>query len=66
MKDIDVSKEDEKQKVFDMLGAGVLHNLAVSVKIEGDIEEDSAVAAFIDELRLLPNLHFQAAAAAGA
>ena len=62
-----MSKDDQKQKVFDMLGAGVLHHLAVSVKIEGeDIEEDSAVAAFIAELRLLPSLHFQAAAAAGA
>ncbi len=56
MKDLDVSKDDDKQRVFEILGGGVLNELSVRVIVEGEeIEEDSAVEKFIG--------HFYAAVA---
>ena len=56
--DLDVTKTEDKEKLFHVTG-GVLNDLAVRVFIEGDIEPDSAVAGFIDELKGLSNLHFE-------
>ena len=37
----------------------VFHNLAMKVVVEAEPDKDSNVAAFIEELRKLPNLHFE-------
>ena len=61
--DLDVSKEGDKQRVFDMLGAGVLNDLSVRVLVEGEVEDETPVASFIAELKQRSNLHFYAAGA---
>ena len=59
LKDLDVTKIEDKEKLFHVLGDGVLNDLALRVFVEGEIEENSAVSDFIDELKSLPNLHFE-------
>jgi hypothetical protein len=59
LKDLDMTKQEDKETLFKVLGEGVLNDLALRVQVEGDIEDDSAVAEFIDQLKCLPNLHFQ-------
>ena len=63
MRDLDASKKEDTQRVLEMLGNGVLNDLCVRVLVdaEEEIEEDSPVAAFIEELRSKPNLHFHVA-----
>ena len=58
LKDIDVST-DEKNRILDLFTT-VLNDLAVRVSIENntDLDEDSAVEAFIREFRSKPSLHF--------
>ena len=58
LKDIDVST-DEKNRILDLFTT-VLNDLAVRVCIESntDLDEDSAVEAFMKELRSKPSLHF--------
>ena len=64
MKDLDVSKDDDKQRVLEILGGGVLNELSVRVIVEGEeIEEDSAVEKFIEQLKERAHLHFYAAGA---
>jgi len=59
LKDLDVTKTEDKEKLMKVLGNEVLNDLAVKVVIEGDeIEEESPVEAFINELKGMPNLHF--------
>ncbi len=58
MKDLDVSKDADKQQIYDVLGSAVLNDLAVRVQIDGDVEQDSSVEIFIAELKERPNLHF--------
>ena len=48
----------EEKKVENILKE-VFSNLAMKVVVESDPVEDSDVAAWIDELRKLPNLHFE-------
>ena len=59
LKDLDVTKTEDKEKLLKVLGNDVLNDLAVRVLISGEIEEDSAVEAFINELKGMTNLHFQ-------
>ena len=63
LKDLDVSKEEDKQRILDMLGVGVLNDLSVRVLVEGDMEEDSPVERFVEELKKRSHLHFHAAGA---
>ena len=58
LKDLDVSSTNDKEKLMKILGDDVLNDLAVKVIVEGEIEEDSAVEGFINELKGMPNLHF--------
>jgi hypothetical protein len=46
--------------VLQMLGNKVLNNLAVRVVVDkkDDIDEDSDLHAFVEELRALPSCHF--------
>ena len=59
-KGIDVSEGDQKESVLQMLGDKVLNNLAVRVVVDrsDEIEEDSEMHTFIEELRELPSCHF--------
>ena len=59
-KGIDVSEGDQKESVLQMLGDKVLNNLAVRVVVDrsDEIEEDSEMHTFIEELRALPSCHF--------
>ena len=59
MKDIDVTKAEDKEKVFKLLGNGCLNDLAVRVLVESDVDEDSDVGKFITDLKGMPNLHFE-------
>ena len=56
LKSVDLT-EDEK-KVQNILNE-VFHNLAMKVVVEVKPVEDSNIAEFIEELRKLPNLHFE-------
>lgn len=61
--DLDVSRDDEKQRVWDMLGDAVFNHLAVRLLVEGDVEEESASERFIQELKDRSNVHFYSAGA---
>ena len=61
---IDASKEADRDRVYHMLGEGVLNDLSVRLMIDGEVEEDSAAEAFIKELKEVKNVHFYAAAGA--
>ena len=56
LKSLDVA-EDEK-RVQNILKQ-VFQNLAMKVVVEAEPVQDSNVAEFIEELRKLPNLHFE-------
>ena len=56
LKSLDVT-EDEK-RVQNII-KHVFQNLAMKVVVEAEPVEDSNVADFIEELRKLPNLHFE-------
>ncbi len=59
-----VSQDEAKQRVYDLLGGGVLNELSVRVVVEGEeIEEESAVDQFIQTLKERSHLHFHAAGA---
>ena len=56
LKSLDVVEEDKRvQNILKQ----VFHNLAMKVVVEVEPTEDSNVAEFIEELRKLPNLHFE-------
>ena len=59
-KGIDVSDGEQKDVVLQMFGDRVLRNLAVRVVVDGaaDVDEDSEVHAFLEELREIPTCHF--------
>jgi hypothetical protein len=59
-KGIDISEGEQKESVLQMLGNKVLNNLAVRVVVDkkDDIDEDSDLHAFVEELRALPSCHF--------
>ena len=59
MKDINVSEAGQKERVLQLLGDRVLNNLAVRVVLDKEVENETHVKAFIDELRELPNCHFK-------
>jgi hypothetical protein len=64
LKDLDASKEEDKQRVLDMLGVGVLNDLAMRLVVDGEFEgEDSPVEHFVAELKQRLSLHFHAAGA---
>ena len=52
---LDVMKTEDKEKLFHVLGGGVLNDLAVQVFIEGDDEEDYAVFGCIGDLKVSQN-----------
>ena len=56
LKSLDVAEEE--QRVQNILKQ-VFQNLAMKVVVEAEPVEDSNVAEFIEELRKLPNLHFE-------
>ena len=59
LKDLDVTKVEDKEKFMKILGEEVLCDLAIKVVVEGEkIEEDSPVDTFIKDLKGMPNLHF--------
>ena len=56
LKSVDVSADD--QKIQNILKE-VFQNLAMKVVVAPEPIEDSDVAVFIEELRKIPNLHFE-------
>ena len=60
MKSLDVSDDAQQDRVKQLIGEAVFKNLAMRVKLDKKPEEDSAVEAFIDELKDIPCLHFAA------
>ena len=58
LSDLDVSQQASRDRVLGMVGEHVLKNLAVRVTLDKEPEEDTAVAAFIEELKSRPSLHF--------
>ena len=66
IKDLDVTAEADKQKVIEVLECA-LHDLSVRVTVDGleDLDEDTAAAQFVEDLRSTrPNLHFLSKAGA--
>ena len=59
MKDINVSEAGQKERALQLLDDRVLNNLAVRVVLDKEVENETQVKTFIDELRELPNCHFQ-------
>ena len=57
MKDLDVSKEENRERIAEVLDS-VLNNLACRLVVDGEIEEDSPVEHYVSQLRQRPNLHF--------
>ena len=57
MRGIDVSEENQKARVTTLFRE-VLGELALKVVLDNEIDEGSAVADFIEELKALPYLHF--------
>ena len=55
LKSFDVTEEKKVENIL----KEVFSNLAMKVVVESDPVEDSNVAAWIDELRKLPNLLFE-------
>ena len=56
LKSLDVTEEEKRvQNILKQ----VFQNLAMKVIVEAEPVEDSNVAEFIEELRKLPNLHFE-------
>ena len=56
VKSLDVTEEEKRvQNILKQ----VFQNLAMKVVVEAEPVEDSNVAEFIEELRKLPNLHFE-------
>ena len=60
MKSLDVSDDAQQDRVKQLVGDAVFKNLAMRVKVDKKPEEDSAVCAFISELKKIPCLHFAA------
>ena len=56
LKSLDVAEDEERVHI---ILEQVFHNLAMKVVVEAEPVKDSNVAAFIEELRKLPNLHFE-------
>ena len=56
--DCDVSEQSSRDRVLGMLGDSVLKNLALRVTVDKEPEEDSAVGAFLELLKMRPSLHF--------
>ena len=54
-----IARRGQKERVLQLLGDRVLNNLAVRVVLDKEVENETHVKAFIDELRELPNCHFQ-------
>ena len=66
IKDLDVTAEADKQKVIEVLECA-LHDLSVRVTVDGleDLDEDTATAQFVEDLRSTrPHLHFLSKAGA--
>ena len=57
LKDIDVADEEQKSRIFKMLGSDVLCNLAIRLSVANEPPLHSAVSDFLSELRALPCLH---------
>ena len=56
LKSLDLTEDDKRvQNIIKQ----VFHNLAMKVVVEAKPVEDSDVAEFIEDLRKLPNLHFE-------
>ena len=55
----DMSNEEHRKRVLDMLGEGVFKNLAMRANVEGNPDEGSCSADFIEELKELSSLHFK-------
>ena len=56
LKSLDITEEEKRvQNILKQ----VFQNLAMKVVVEAEPIEDSNVAEFIEELRKLPNLHFE-------
>ena len=58
MKDLNATSAEDKERFLKILGPEVMNDLAIKVLVEGDIEADSPIEAFINELKGMPNLHF--------
>ena len=56
--DLDVSEQSSREHVLGMIGDSVLKDLALRVTVDKEPEEDSAVGAFLELLKMQPSLHF--------
>ena len=63
LKDLDASRAEDKQRVLDVLGGGVLNDLSVRMVVDGEIEEGSPAEHFVKELKERSSLHYYAAGA---
>ena len=58
MKSIDVSDGAQQDRVRSMIGDSVFKNMALRVVVDSELETDSKVAGFVQQLRTIPSLHF--------
>ena len=57
---LDMTNEEHRKRVIDMLGDAVFKNLAMRATVDKMPDEGSDTADFIEELKELPSLHFKA------
>ena len=48
---VDLSVPEQREKVLEMIGSGVFNNIAIRVKVDGEVPEDSHIESFIDKLK---------------
>ena len=58
LESVDASLSDETDRVFKMLGNGVLKQTAVRVSIDGTLKPGTSVFQFVQKLRQCSNLYF--------
>jgi hypothetical protein len=56
----DMTNEEHRKRVLDMLADGVFKNLAMRATVDKPADEGSYTADFIEELKELSSLHFKA------
>ena len=58
MRNVDVSDAAQRQRILQLVGERVFKNLAMRVVLDSAPEQDTAVAAFVEQMREIPSLHF--------
>ena len=58
VKDIDIATQEGKDRILNIIGNGVLKNVAARVSVDGRPTAGSPAHTFLRSLRDKPNLHF--------